>query len=190
MDRRACLRRLAAGALALAAPGLRAQPAPTAPPEVLAALPDARLLGQGRLRYFGLHIYDARLWVGAAYPNDAPAREDYARQPLALELEYARKLVGREIAQRSIDEMERAGRLPEAQAQSWLAFMSTAFPDVAAGDRITGVQFPGASTRFFVNGKPSGELQDAEFTRRFFGIWLAPQTSQPALRKALLGGGG
>jgi len=33
-----------------------------------------------------------------------------------------------------------------------------------------------------------GEVKDAEFARRFFGIWLAPSTSEPALRQTLLGG--
>ena len=31
------------------------------------------------------------------------------------------------------------------------------------------------------------EKRDAEFARRFFGIWLAPETSEPRLRAALLG---
>jgi hypothetical protein len=57
---------------------------------------------------------------------------------------------------------------------------------VAKGDRITGVQRPGESARFFLNGKPIGEVRDAEFARRFFGIWLAPKTSEPKLRLALL----
>ena len=35
----------------------------------------------------------------------------------------------------------------------------------------------------------SGELRDAEFARLFFGIWLSPRTSEPALREALLGPG-
>jgi hypothetical protein len=41
----------------------------------------------------------------------------------------------------------------------------------------------------FVNGQFRGELRDADFTRRFFGIWLAPESSQPALRDALFGVG-
>jgi hypothetical protein len=36
------------------------------------------------------------------------------------------------------------------------------------------------------NGQPLGEIRDAEFARRFFAIWLSPQTSEPKLRLALL----
>ena len=66
--------------------------------------------------------------------------------------------------------------------------MQQAFPDVKNGDRITGVQQPGEGLRFYVNGRAGGELRDAEFARRFIGIWLGEQTSQPALRQSLLGG--
>jgi hypothetical protein len=61
------------------------------------------------------------------------------------------------------------------------------FPDVRPGDRITGVQRPDGVVRFFLNGQLRGEKRDADFARRFFGIWLAPVTSEPRLRAALLG---
>ena len=64
------------------------------------------------------------------------------------------------------------------------------FPDVAEGDRISGVHKPGQAARFHVNGRYAGELADGEFARLFFGVWLSPQTSEPALRDALLGRAG
>lgn len=189
MKRRTCLQVLATAACSAAAPGLRAQVAARPPVEVLAELPEARLRGSGRLRYFGLHIYDARLWAGPDdYPAASPAREDYAAHRFALELEYARSLDGEKIAERSIDEMQRAGSLSEAQRQGWLAFMTKTFPNVAAGSRLTGLHRPGEMARFYFNGQPAGELRDPAFAQRFFGIWLGPQTSQPALRQSLLGG--
>jgi hypothetical protein len=49
------------------------------------------------------------------------------------------------------------------------------------------VNVPGLGARFFVNGALRGELREPGFARSFFGIWLAPVTSEPALREALLG---
>jgi hypothetical protein len=112
---------------------------------------------------------------------------EFARAPIALELEYARTLYGRLIADRSLDEMKRVGEVTEAKASEWLAQMKTLFTDVNKGDRITGIQVPGVATRIFINGKLRGEVRDAEFTRLFFGIWLSPRTSEPKLRDALLG---
>ena len=168
--------------LALLAAGSGVGAKTALPAEVSKNLPGARLIGSGRLTYFGLNVYDARLWASGEFKAT-----DYAAAPLALELEYARALDGEKIAERSLEEMKRSGPLTDDQAQRWLATMKRTFPDVAEGDRITGVQLAGGVTRFFVNGKPSGELRDAEFTRRFFGIWLSPKTSEPKLRLALLG---
>lgn len=156
--------------------------APTPPAEISAALPGASLQGQGRLRYFGLHIYDAALWSLARVPPDNPLGA-----ALALEMRYARTLHGSAIADRSLDEMKRVGDFSQADGQRWLDAMKQAFPDVKAGDRITGVHRPGVGASFFVNGRASGEVRDAQFAQLFFGVWLSPRTSQPALRAALLG---
>lgn len=165
---------------ALASLGLVLTGAAQAAPE-LAGL---TLRGQGRFRYFGLSIYDARLW--SAEPLQA---ERWAEQPLMLELQYARSLVGREIAKRSLAEMRRQAAIDDAKAQAWLQAMEAAFPDVKAGDRLTGQYEPGTGAQFYFNGQPRQRIADAQFARLFFGIWLSPQTSEPALRAQLLGGG-
>ena len=141
------------------------------------------LRGQARFRFFGLHVYDIRLWSAA--PVTAA---HWQEQPLTLEIEYARSLDGAEIAARSLKEMRRQAPVSEAQAQAWLAEMQAAFPDVKAGDRISGSLEPGVAAQFFVNGQRGRRIADASFARLFFGIWLSPHTSEPALREQLLGG--
>ena len=172
-------RRLVAVTL-LSAAGVRAQTA-AAPAEVAAALPGARLVGSGRLRFIGLRIYDARLWAGGAAIG-----ADWAAAPLALELQYARELKGELIAERSLAEMRRQAEIAAEAATRWLAAMKQSFPDVTAGDRITGLLLPGRGARFFCNGRLCGEVPEPEFARLFFGIWLSPRSSEPALREALL----
>jgi hypothetical protein len=186
--RRTALVTLAAFALP-AMTTLHAQPiaagapaAPAAPAELQPVVPQAQLRGSGVLRFFGLRVYEARLWVK---PGFEPA--DYARQPLGLELSYDRKLEGAAIAERSVAEMRRVGKFEDAQAARWLALMKQAFPDVAPGDRLLGLHDGGGSVRFFHNGRQTAAVSDAEYARLFFGIWLAPQTSAPALRESLLG---
>ena len=152
------------------------------PEELRADLPDARLVGTGVLRFFGLRVYEARLWAG---PGFVPAQ--YARQPIALELLYDRKLEGLAIAERSVAEMRRIGAFSAEQARQWLALMTQAFPDVAAQDRLLGLSDGQGGVRFFHNARQTAQVRDAEYARLFFGIWLAAQTSAPALRNALLG---
>ena len=170
-----------AAAAAHAELGAKLDASASLPPELAAELPNARWRGTGVMRFFGLHIYDLRLW------SPAPLAGDGASQPLALELVYARKLEGDLIASRSLDEMRRIGPFSVAQGASWLASMTQLFPDVQTGDRLTGVQRPGQATRFFFNGQRRGEVPDADFARLFFGIWLSARTSEPKLRAQLLG---
>ena len=163
-------------------------PAATAAPTVSTTaashpqLPGSRLQGQGLLRYLGLRVYQARLWT---LPNFRATQA--LEQPLVLELEYLRNLKGAAIAERSLQEMRRVGPIDEAQGQRWLAEMQRLFPDVQAGDRVSGVLLPGQGARFWLNQKLLGQIDEPQFARLFFGIWLAPATSEPDLRTALLG---
>lgn len=161
-------------------------PTPTsAPPEVRAVWPQAQRQGQALFRYFGLAIYDIALWAPAPV-----SPEGYARQPLALVLGYQRALSGARIAERSLEEMRRAGPLAPADEARWLAAMRLAFPDVQAGERLTGLLLAGGQpVRLFHQGRLRAEWMDAALAERFFGIWLAPHTSAPALRRELLGAG-
>lgn len=159
---------------------LRAQTS-TPPPELATALPDARLQGSATMRFLGLQIYDIQLWSSTKVQGDG------AGQPLALCLTYARALSGRRIAERSLDEMRRIADFSTAQGDAWLAAMTSLFPDVRDQDRLTGLQQPGARSRFYFNGQWRGDVDDPLFTRLFFGIWLSPRTSEPSLRQRLLG---
>jgi hypothetical protein len=152
------------------------------PEPVRNEIEDARLAGQGSYRWFGLKIYDAELWVGnRGYRPDAP---DSAR--FALSLTYARDLVGKRIARASLEEIRKLGYGTAAQQEAWLGQMEALFPDVHAGARISGIYLPGEGARFYLNGKPLGEIADSQFARAFFAIWLDPRTSAPSLRNSLL----
>ena len=154
-------------------------------PELQTLLPQSRLIGSGRLTFWGLQVYDARLWVP---PGFKP--ESFGTQALALELSYLRTFASTDVAERSISEMRRSATISAEQADRWKAALRQVLPDVNKGDRVMGVHRPGVGASFLLNGKVLGEIRDAEFARLFFGIWLSPKTSEPALRNALLAGAG
>ena len=150
-------------------------------PELASLLPPHRLLGKTRLKVWGFQVYDARLWVTPSFkPNQ------FASQPFALELAYLRDFSSVEIAERSVTEMRRSANFSDEQAKTWTAALLRVLPDVKKGDRITGINRVGEGALFLVNGKPAGEIRDAEFARLFFGIWLSPKTSEPQMRSELL----
>ena len=163
---------LLAALLALAAPASH----------IAGQLPQARLAGEGEFRWFGLAIYQASLWVGEqGYRAAAPEAA-----PFVLELRYARALQGAKIAEASAEQMEKTGAGSAAQRLSWLQTMKRIFPDVKEGSRISGTYLPAAGVRFYLDDQLLAEVPDAAFARAFFGIWLAPASSAPTLREALL----
>jgi len=135
--------------------------------------------GAGRFRWFGLHVYDARLF--------APAGKFSFAEPYALALRYARDFQGSRIADTSTEEIARLGFGTDAQRAAWDAQMRKIFPDVKPGNELVGLHLPGEGTRFFYDGKPVGEISDPEFARAFFSIWLDPRTKATDLRASLLG---
>lgn len=140
-------------------------------------------VGAALLKVFGFEVYQARLWAEPGFQA-----ERYDQYRVALELAYLRNFDGAAIAQRSLKEMQRLEPLNEAQGRQWLADMTRLFPDVRKGDRITGTYLPGRGVSFQLNDRPLGEVSDTAFARLFMGIWLSPRTSEPEMRRQLVGG--
>ena len=141
--------------------------------------PDMRLVGSGKMTWFGLHIYDVALW--------ARGRTVDFSQAFALAIRYSRDFDGERIAQRSVAEIERLGFRDETKLARWGRKMERIFPDVSAGDKLTGVYLPGAGAQFYHQDRPIGTIADDEFARAFFSIWLDPRTREPGLRERLIG---
>lgn len=153
--------------------------APPLPAAVAALAPGLRPQGGGEMTFFGLSIYDGWYWSGAhAWAPDGL---------YVLDLHYHRNLEGASIAERSVAEIEGIGAGNSAQRERWGEAMRRLFPNMRKGDRITGVNLPPGTARFYFNGQPIGEIDDPGFARAFFGIWFDPRTSRPAFRKQLLG---
>lgn len=166
---------LAAFAFAAAA----AQASPPLPVALASELPMLRPLGEGRLRWFGLHVYDSSLWV----PGDAWSFD----RVFALDIRYAMNIRGRDLTKRSLDEMRRLGFSDPAKLRRWEEAMDRVFPDIRPGDRLVGVSIPGREARFYSQERLLGTVPDPEFARAFFAIWLDEKTSEPGLRRRMLG---
>jgi hypothetical protein len=137
--------------------------------------------GEGPMRFFGLTVYTARLWTADGFDPTA-----HARHPLALELQYARSFSARDIAQRSLLEMKQQTHIEKALEVIWTDALTVILPDVNPGDRLLGWHRPAQGALFQSGPRVLGRIDDPVFSGLFFGIWLSPATSEPALRAALL----
>ncbi len=141
--------------------------------------------GRHRFRFWTFDVYEAVVRVGPGFEPLA-----WSKHPIALSLTYARDFKGADIARRSVEEIERQAPLGDALRQRWQAQLSALLPDVRAGDTLVGAYRPDQGLQFWRQRETwqwLGEVSEADLARRFMGIWLAPQTSEPAMRQALLG---
>ncbi len=142
-------------------------------------IPDAERVGEARFTYMLWDVYDATL--------HAPKGNLDKTKPFTLTLSYLRKLDGNAIAERSAEEIRGQGFKDEVKLAGWYSQMKKIFPDVDKDTKLTGVYIPNGTTRFYKNGQEIGEIRDPEFGKYFFGIWLDEKTSEPQLRRQLLG---
>jgi Chalcone isomerase-like len=148
-------------------------------------IPQARVQGEGELRMYGFHIYNATLFVG---PTGLSSKELTAR-PFALDIEYARAFKGSSIAKRGRQEMDGLKVASKTQTAQWQEEMEEIFPDVQPGDHVIGVFVPERGTTFYADDKVIGTIPGDAFARAFFSIWFDPRTSAPGLRNQLLANG-
>lgn len=171
------------------------------PSALLTAHPaDWRLIGHGLLTWSVFRLYHAYLYVPASAP-DAPSPDASAPDATApdtstsfdpdgdfvLMLRYLRNIPGEQIVSTSTEEIARLTDTPADDLAAWTQAMRERFPDVAAGDRLTGWFRRGEGVRFFRGDTPAGDIDSPAFARAFAAIWLDPRTRSPALRANLLG---
>lgn len=141
-------------------------------------IPEPQKVGEGSLTYLFWHVYDATL-----YASDGHWQPE---QPHALSLTYQRALEGKQIADRSIEEMRRQGINDELKMASWHRQLTKILPDVDEGTVLTGIYTEAKTTVFYQSDTKLGEIDDPDFGKHFFAIWLGENTSAPNLRKQLL----
>lgn len=119
--------------------------------------------GEGSLRWFGLKIYDAKLYT----PESVTSQKLFASS-FALELIYAREFMGNKIAQRSLEEIQKLRIGSPEQHQEWLNEMRRLFPNVKAGDRLRGCITRPKEQTFFSTASPLGAFRTQSSREPFF----------------------
>ena len=168
-----------AGLMIVTCSGLAAPlPTPKPLPEpVKSQAPGIRPLGRGRETVWGIHVYDATLWVvGAGY---TPV------EPHALDIESGRKLSAETLVNTAMDEMRRLKLGDALQLASWRVEMRHLMPNVNSGDQIVIFCPTDAKTVMYYNGRIQGQVDDATLCPAIMNVWLHP-ASKSSVRKSLL----
>jgi hypothetical protein len=154
-----------------------AKPAPL-PAKVLQQAPEIHPLGKGRHSWFGIHIYDATMWiVGDHWSPD---------QPHAIDLESGRDITPAMLVGAAIDEMRDLKIGDPADRQRWRAEMLKAIPSIRRNDRVVVFTASGATTVLYYNDSEVAEIDDPTFAPALFKVWLDPRSKNQQLRRSLL----
>jgi hypothetical protein len=143
-----------------------------------AAMPMLSLVGQASFRYLLWPIYDATLYAESA-PFQFPESV-----PFALHLRYQRNISSTQIIEQTLKQwQQQAVTVPPG----WQQQLAALIPNIATGDTLSLHVDKHYHSQLQYNGRPLGSIADRDFTLAFAGIWLAPTTSAPQLRRRLLG---
>lgn len=141
-------------------------------------LTNLETVGQGRLSWFGITIYRATLY--------GPKGLYQAESEHALKITYKRSFTSNELANVSVDEMEKI-QGKKLQRQEIVTSLSALLSDVQPDDYLISRHVPGEGAQFYNRDGFIGRLSDPDLAQAFFDIWLHPDTSQPRLRRDLMG---
>lgn len=142
-------------------------------------IPNAKLVGNATFSFALWDVYHAELYTQSGTFDE--------HAPHALTLHYFLELKGADIAQRSVKEMKAQGFTDASKLLEWHTKMRDIFPDVHKGTELTAIFLPSKATYFYQGNQSIGSIEDSEFTKQFAAIWLGQKTSEPQMRKKLLG---
>jgi hypothetical protein len=138
-----------------------------------------QLVGEARLEVLFWSIYDSRL-----YSADGSYTE--GQRPVRLELQYLRDVEGSDLVEHTHNEWQHLQLRSESKA-AWLDQLAAMWPDVRENDVLAMEIGESGRSTFTLNGEALGSISDPEFGPSFLAIWLSPDTSQPGLRRDLIG---
>lgn len=158
-------------------------------------LPDTLKVGEQQLRLNGMGLREATalgidVYVAGLYvvtPSSNPAELLAADEPKALVLKFVRDVDRDDIVEAWNDGFERNATVPLSQLRPHIARLNSWMPKLEKGDTLAFINVPGEGVVVEINGKRKGVIDDADFARSLFSIWLGPNPPNPGLKRGLLG---
>ncbi len=138
------------------------------------AVDDLSKRGEGEMSYLFWTLYSAEFYT-------APSGSERA-----LKIEYYRAIDSEDLVDATEDQWNKLG-YSNSNIQRWLKPLYAMWPNVEEGSTLTIRVAEDNVSRFYFDEQPIGTIQDKNFGDAFLAIWLSENTSEPGLRKQLLG---
>ncbi|WP_426369702.1 chalcone isomerase family protein [Pseudocolwellia sp. HL-MZ7] len=154
-------------------------------------------LGEGQMNILFWKVYKADF-----YSADSPYNEK--TYPKALKLTYQRDIEKQEFIDATQGEWVKLNAnfserlIPQVQEDKWLTQLSEIFPDIKEDDVILFTLSKEKQANFYLKAASNsesksldyqllGSINEPTFGDYFLSIWLSEKTSEPKLRKKLIG---
>ena len=136
-------------------------------------------IGEGDLKVFFSPVYRVRL-----LSND---KNFSWNNDLVLEFDYQRALKKNDVIEASIKEMRLQKGVTEKQLSKWQSYLERGIQPVQKATKASLYWIAEGRITFYYDGIKPITIEDVDFARAFMNIWLGPDTSEPELRRTLLG---
>lgn len=136
-------------------------------------------VGQGVMSWLFIDIYQISLYSQSG---------DYQplHYPQALTIHYHKSIDQQRLIDATMEQWQQQN-LDATLYQPWLSRLQRIWPNIENGDRLTLYVSKSGKSDFYHNQLLLGSIDNPAFSEAFLGIWLAKNTSQPSLRKQLIG---
>lgn len=139
---------------------------------------DFNKVGQAKMQYLFWDVYDATLYT----PSGSYKSE---QMPVKFTLTYLRDFKAKDIVKATKEQWRHLGKTELDALYS--AKLLQMWPNIKKGESLTLQTNEQGISVFFHNNEMIGQIDDTRFANEFLAIWLSEKTSEPTLRKQLLG---
>jgi hypothetical protein len=136
-------------------------------------------VGNATFTFLFWDIYNSRLFTKTG------KYDDNSGQDLLFKINYLKDISADELIKRTVEQWQHL-KYDESKYQHYIPIMKAIWPDIKSGDSLT-LYRKNQTTIFYFNNEEVGNINDKSFSNLFLDIWLSNNTSQPKLRKQLIG---
>jgi len=138
-----------------------------------------KTVGKGEMSWLFMDIYQVSL-------HSADGRYVRQKYPQALQIRYQRAFKKELLIKATAKEWQKMN-IASQQYKPWLAQFFSLWPDVNSGDTLTFLVAKNGQGTFYHNDRLLGDIKNPDLTSAFLDIWLSKKTSEPDLRRQLIG---
>jgi len=137
-------------------------------------------IGEATFSVLFWDIYKSRLLTTTgSYPIEA------SQDSLLFDINYLTDISSKDLIKRTIEQWQHIGIATDKYTM-YLPILSSIWPDIKDGDSLS-LLIEQDRSIFYFNNTYIGVINNKDFGQMFIDIWLSEKTSQPRLRRDLLG---